>query len=44
MGYFMPVAESVANGFFLDYFFIGFDQIVISLNFSRDSYSFTILK
>jgi hypothetical protein len=27
MGYFMPVAESVANGLFLGYFLIGLDQV-----------------
>jgi len=27
MGYFMPVAESVANGFFLAYFSISLDKV-----------------
>jgi hypothetical protein len=43
MGYFMPVAECVANGFFLAYFSISLDQVYNSTKTTRHSYSLTIL-
>jgi hypothetical protein len=32
MGYFMSVAECVANGFFLTYFSISLDQVTTHIN------------
>jgi len=43
MGYFMRVAECVANGFFLPYFSISLDQIQTKINSSNYRLSFTIL-